>query len=466
MSRASLKAAAEGARVVAFPMEPFDDGRLMAINERFALVLTGSKALILKENGPQAPVSERVQMMSLDAFKAWFTNHRVRVEDKWKTYGDLWLADPRRRQYEGVEFAPGPELAPAQSLRPGWYNLWQGFDVEPDPSGDCGPFIDHLFDNVAAGDNDNYEWLMAFFGSLVQVPRERPGVACVLRGPTGAGKTIVGETIGSLISSHYLPVDDPRYLTGQFNAHLSSCLLLQADEAYWAGDRNAEGRLKGLVTSAHHMIEHKGLDPIRVANYVRLIITSEADWVVPASLRERRFAVFDVSGARAQDHDYFGRLVDAMAAPGGRAALLHKLLNFPLSALNLRELPKTGGLLEQKRRSADTVTLWWWEVLAAGELEAGQGGWPEWQPTTWLFETYQKFCEGRRRRGVSKVHFGRRLLEICPEAARARQKSIVSFETGKLEEGRAWGYSLPPLIRARELFEAVIDQPVDWEGGG
>ncbi len=55
--------------------------------------------------------------------------------------------------------------------------------------------------------------------------------------------------LGSLFAPHYFPVDDSRYLTGNFNAHMASCLLLQADEAMWAGDKEAEGRLKGLLTS-------------------------------------------------------------------------------------------------------------------------------------------------------------------------------------------------------------------------
>mgnify|MGYP000856866344 CR=1 FL=1 len=51
-----------------------------------------------------------------------------------------------------------------------------------------------------------------------------------------------------------------RYLVGQFNAHLASCLFLQADEGFWAGDKQAEGRLKGLITSEYQMIELKGVD--------------------------------------------------------------------------------------------------------------------------------------------------------------------------------------------------------------
>ena len=103
-------------------------------------------------------------------------------------------------------------------------------------------------------------------------------------------------------------VDDPRYVTGQFNAHMASCLLLQADEAVWAGDKAAEGRLKGLITAPMQQIEAKGIDPVRLDNYVRLLMTSNEEWVVPAGKDERRFAVLDVDPRCAQQHEYFAEM--------------------------------------------------------------------------------------------------------------------------------------------------------------
>ncbi len=57
----------------------------------------------------------------------------------------------------------------------------------------------------------------------------------------GTGKSTIGEVMGSLIASHYFLVDDPRYLVGQFNAHMASCLLLQADEASGPATRPPRG---------------------------------------------------------------------------------------------------------------------------------------------------------------------------------------------------------------------------------
>ncbi|WP_143046877.1 primase-helicase family protein [Bradyrhizobium erythrophlei] len=105
----------------------------------------------------------------------------------------------------------------------------------------------------------------------------------------------------ALFASHYFQVDDARYITGQFNAHMASCLLLQANEAVWAGDKTAECRLKGLITSEVQIIESKGVDPIRLRNFVRAIMSSNEGWVVPAGMDERRFVVLDVNPRGAQN---------------------------------------------------------------------------------------------------------------------------------------------------------------------
>ena len=89
-----------------------------------------------------------------------------------------------------------------------------------------------------------YDWLWSWFAQLAQEPHRKPGTAVVLRGAQGVGKSKTGEVIGSLFGEHYTQVSEPRFVTGRFNSHLRRCLLLHCDEAFWAGDRQAEAKLK------------------------------------------------------------------------------------------------------------------------------------------------------------------------------------------------------------------------------
>ena len=144
----------------------------------------------------------------------------------------------------------------------------------------------------------------------------------MLRGKQGVGKTKIGEIMESLLGVHYKLVADPRFVTGQFNSHMISLLLLHADEGFWAGDKKAEGKLKDLVTGKKHPIEFKREEAFWVNNYVRLLVTGNQDWQVPAGFDERRFAVLDVGDAHKQDHAYFAAIDAEMDCRRARGAAL------------------------------------------------------------------------------------------------------------------------------------------------
>jgi hypothetical protein len=283
-----------------------------------------------------------------------------------------------------------------------------------------------------------------------------------MRGRMGSGKTKVGEVFGSLFPQHYFLVDDPRYVTGQFNAHMATCLLLQADEAVWAGDKAAEGRLKGLITSTIQQIEAKGVDPIRLPNYVRLIMTSNEDWVVPAGMDERRFCVVDVDPRCAQNHDYF-REMDEELASGGLECLLADLLAFDLDSINLRQIPRTEALLEQKIRSLSSVDSWWLERLMSGATLSHGVLWNTTVPCKSLFNDYIHVADkiGVRRKQEETV-FGMRLKKLVPSIERARRSAEIVDDDGHMVIKRVRCYLLPKLSEAREAFEALVDQPVTW----
>jgi len=460
------------------------------MNREWALVLMGSRAVVMREM-PDAPIEDRSRVLSLEAFKAYMQNQSQRVvrvvfDDKsgkevekvtYRKLAPLWLTSKKRRTFDGIEFHPDPQNDPGTK---GYFNLWRGFDVLPaldvvrrDRVKRYATFDDHLLNNIAGGDRNIYNWLFGWFAHIVQRPRERIGTAIVLRGGEGWGKTKIGEIVGSLFASHYFLVDDPRYLVGQFNAHMASCLLLQVDEGFWAGDKAAEGRLKGLITAKQQMIEAKGVDPIRLENYVRLMFSSNEDWVVPVGLDGRRYLVLDVKPSQARNAEYFGEM-DREMNDGGRAALLADLLEYDLAKVNLRDVPKTNALLEQKLRSLDSVTSWWFERLADGNLTRRRSGWAGSQgaggfiAVDTLFDDYVHVAEkvGVRRKS-EKTAFGmrmRKLLEINHVSLLRTTKRTTDVETadGHLIQRRVPCYDMPSLDICREAFEQACGQTVLW----
>jgi len=429
------------------------------INRSYALAIWGGKAVVVNEQ-PHGPVNDRVRVMSFDSMNSWYANQytEIRGADGKKrsvTWAKAWHQHRDRRQYAGAEFFPNPD---GTACTPNYLNLWRGFSVEASEAGSCEKFKDHLRVNVCNEDEELYRYLTGWMAHLVQRPRDRAGIALVLRGRKGTGKTKVGEVLGSLFAPHYFLVDDARYLTGQFNAHMASCLLLQADEAMWAGDKAAEGRLKGLITSQIQMVEAKGIDPIRMENRVHVIMTSNEEWVVPASGDERRFFVLDVGSLCERNNTYFAE-IDAELDGGGRERLLHDLLKFDLNSFNIWDVPQTKALLDQKLGSLSPIDEFWYSRLHDGSLIHGDDTWRTVIARDDLYAEYLKEVKSRNMgRARGSADFGKRLKKLLPSIRDTRP--AIEKEPGVLKRTRC--YELPSLQECRESFEKHLGQPISW----
>jgi len=436
------------------------------INRRHAVVLIGAQTRVLHER-PNERGRIIVDFQKPHDFNYWLANEQYMVDGEMAPIGPLWMISPERRQYQGVTFAP--LNADGSGAPPGdYYNLWRGFSVEPKANPKkIERFLDHIRKNVASGNGDLCDWILGWFAHMIQRPTERIGTALVLRGEQGAGKTKPFEVIGSLIPQHYVLVDNPDHVTGKHNAHMRALLLLQADEAFWAGDKKAEGRLKSLVTSGEQMIEPKGVDAAFVPNYVRLGVTSNEDFVVPAAFEERRFCVVDVSSGSKQNTAYF-EAIDKDMDSGGREALLHYLLHLDISALNLRRIPETKALLDQKLFSMRVEDSFWFETLKRGSLLPDEEEWRGEVDREKLWNAYVAYSEklGARHK-KSPAALGMRLTKLIP-GLRSIRPTRTEGRDDPLENRtdyvthRPRLYVLPDLNTCRGHFETMIRQEIDW----
>jgi hypothetical protein len=210
----------------------------------------------------------------------------------------------------------------------------------------------------------------------VQHPHRQGEVAVVFRGKEGTGKGVAAKEFGRLLGAHFRHVVHAKHLTGHFNAHLQQCSVLFADEAFFAGDRSHESILKALITEETLLIESKGIDPFPVRNCVHLIMSSNSDWVIPAGADARRYFVLNVGDARIQDHGYFAAITAEMDS-GGREALLDLLLGRDLSGFNVRLVPQTKALAEQKQHSRRGVDRLVEIITRDGTLLAARPGCPD-----------------------------------------------------------------------------------------
>ncbi|GGE19935.1 hypothetical protein GCM10011390_43990 [Aureimonas endophytica] len=422
------------------------DDIIERINRTEAIAVVHGKTVVIVERN-EAPGRQTVVFSNVRDRLTWYANQRILRNNQHRAIYELWLEDPRRRQYSDVVFEPAG--APS-----GAYNLWRGFVESTDPGARCDRFLEHLRAQICRNEPALFEWLIGWLAQMVQQPAVKPGVAVVLRGGRGVGKSIVGQYVGAMCPMHHVTVAQPKHLLGSFNDHLKHALLIQVEEAFWAGDKKLEGPLKNMVTSDVRMLEGKHLNAHPIRDCARLLITSNERHVVPAGVDERRWAVFDVGEAHKQDHGYFAAIMKELKE-GGAGALRQYLEGVDLSNVNVRQAPDTGALLEEKIASLSPMARWLLDCLTEGHVESS-GEWPTRIEVKRVYQVYSQTIEkDRYAQRLSAEAFGHQLRAIIPEVERKR---------GSLPNGsRPWFYELPHLDLSRQSFCRWIKGDIQWD---
>ena len=379
--------------------------------------------------------------------------------------GHGWLNSIYRRQHAGIMLAPHDIDLPEN-----YYNLWKGWSVKP-VKGNWSRLRNHIFDNICSGNEGNFYYLMGWLASMFQFPSKQAEVAVVLKGEKGTGKTIAAKWFGAAFGENAMEISSAKHLVGNFNAHLRALILLIANEAFFAGDKSHEGVLKAIITDSTLTIEAKGRDVITCPNMLHLIMTSNSEYVVPASTGERRYFVLNVSDAHAQDTEYFGA-IEAEMLNGGLAAMLYEFLHYDLTGFNIRKVPQTDALLEQKihnLQNMEPITAWYFEKLKDGGLP-GCDEWTDAVEKSWLYEDYiatTARAGGKNRAG--ETSFGMALQKLCPgiwpKSCKIKKTvRIVDIKGVACEFKRQIPhYAFPELDECRTFFEGVMKHKIDWQ---
>ena len=425
------------------------------LNQEYAQTVIGKHEIIIREREKYG-----VQLLHPTAFAALEAHRLVPMPGKKDGTIDmvpatkLWRASRERRIVEGLCFEPGG------CEDPNYINLWRGFSTNPVPGGSFEKYRWHVENVICSGDPELIKYTWAWIADIFQNPGRKPGVALCMRGERGVGKGVFVSVIKNLIGKrHAVQLNDRSVVTSQFNAILEDKILVFLDEAFWAGDKAADGRMKGYISEKEVSIERKGVDRITVSSYHRYILASNEDWFVNAGRHERRYLVLNVPATKMQDRTFFRDMFRELRG-GGYEALMHWLVNLDISGVDLGVAPKTQGLLEQALESANLAVLWWHECLQNGCIPADLDGptWPRHISTRGLYKIFEGWSKGRReytpREGAFvKELFGPTGLAPCGEPGSYRDSN------GSV----GWGRKLPSLESCRRFFEEAMGGKVEWE---
>ena len=438
------------------------DVMITEMNKDFGVVTVSNKVRILHEEADPIFKGFDFRLYSKNDFQVLVQNRKVMYGGKMKGIGDIWLDSVNRRDLKGIVFDPryGRDCD-------GFYNIFRGFTVGAKELGGemCGGFrkvcekagigcggkgcatptwFRHAFEVICNRDEAIFKWVIDWCADMLQnAGAERPGTVLVMKGGQGLGKGQFVYGLGALLGAHYFYASQPKHVTGNFNSHMKSLLLLFADEAVWGGDVATRGALLGRITEDLLAVEPKGIDAYQIKNHIRFIMASNNDWVVPADHDDRRFCVLEVSDHRHGDFEWFGKMKAEIDA--GREDLLFRLLNVRIES-NLRVTPKTDALLGQKMMRMGAVEEFYFDMLVRGDEALGG--------VAVLDEVYAKFVEyvGNNSRWTTRTKFTQDIKKLSGcEAKPAR----IGKEIRRC-------LLMPGVEAAREAYEKRIGQAVEW----
>jgi hypothetical protein len=454
-------------------------------NARFMVVSEGGKILLYEPDTDTILKRRFYQRLDFSDFHKMWLNRTVRTgvdkkgEPVFNQVAPLWLRHPDRRQFiRGVIFDPGGSNRDPQKL-----NLWQGFAVQPRP-GSWAKMKDHILKVICDGNSELNDYVLNWSARMVQFPAEQGEVAVVLKGVEGTGKGTLANALRRIMGQHALKISNAKHLVGNFNSHLRDCVFLFADEAFFAGDKQHVGVLKSIITEDSLTIEAKYANAVETPNYLHLMMASNEEWVVPAGLEARRFLVLLTAATKVRNFQYF-KAIHAEMDNGGYEAMLHDLLNRDLTDFNVRDVPDTAGLREQKKLSLGTSEAWWMDCLHRGYvyksrlgLERHFGEWHDVVTTEVLFASYTEFAKAKNERHpMEREAFGRFMVSMGGKASKPRNAVVGEHITDVLinqhgdttrkaalvRKERSTGYSLCDLKAARAAFTDATKLPVEWE---
>lgn len=431
--------------------QPTSKEALAKMNEDHVVVQMGGKATIVgwedRDAGDGRTVRGVVYSSPAD-LSLIYANRKVaaRTKDaegnetiKYKPLFKYWLEHANRPTAIGVTVDPKGER-----FVDGRLNLWQGFGVQSKP-GEWPLLRRHITEVVCSGNEDHATYFLRYIAWKLQNPTLRNEVIVILRGKQGTGKGTIVTLLCLLFGAHGLQVTNKKHLVGSFNSHLSQVCFLFADEAVWAGDKDAERMLKTMATEPTIMIEPKNVNAFESANRLSIMMATNEDWVAQVAGDDRRYVVLDVSDRFKEDEAYFAALRDELES-GGREAFLHDMLAMDLGNWHpRRDRPQTAALNEQKVESAEPLVEWIGDLLS-------EGGFPS---------TVRNAKTGRQEIVAAPSDPGKAKLSGLVEHARGYSKHLTlpkvrefikALGASNASDGKGRYWTFPPLPEARQRF--------------
>ena len=284
----------------------------------------------------------------------FYENKKGDTVSEKNSFINTWLDDSKIRTYRAMTFQPPPLQSNNKDL-----NLWRGFAIdnkESKSSANITPFIEHT--KLLAGNNDKaHEYFIKWMAQLIQEPGKLTGIALIFLSEEGAGKNLFWDGFAKIIGSEYYfeTANPEKDLFSRFSNGRKNKLLIDIDEANSKDTFANSELLKNMITSEHFNYEQKGLDPIKLPNFARLIFTTNNILCAKITDNTRRYVIFETSNTKIGDQKYFNDLFNYFNDISNQKAIIEYLRCIDININWIQDRPLTDTYMALRSICADPI---------------------------------------------------------------------------------------------------------------
>jgi hypothetical protein len=356
-----------------------------------------------------------------------FNNSGVLVK---KSFISEWVGDENIRFYNNVDYYPTMDMCPKNT-----FNLWNDFPIKNIPlDNDADTSLLHLHLKTLLNEDEiDIEWFLNWLAHIVQFPHKKTEVAVVLYDKQfGTGKSMIAEEFLKKI------IGDNKMITtcrtdkvfGKFT-NTQGKLLCVLNEASGKETFELNEVIKESITGKTIEMEKKGVDSVRISDYLNYIITTNNLNCIKLEEGDRRFMVFNTSSKMKGDVEYFNNLASALNDDVIMRKFYEELMNRDLSNFNASRDRQNNKIMDiMKEHNVDVVLEfinYWKQEANDVDVDAMIKSKMKGMDLYKEFIKYYEMCGNNMNSKPSLTKFGTRVKSYDSKVGYVKSSGIMTY---------------------------------------
>lgn len=248
-----------------------------------------------------------LRIRSIRELKVVYQNLTINLESKRLSFIDRWLSDAKMRTYERMDFIPTGDCPPSV------YNLWvpftcsQPYQIKNEQYAQEGRdfFLNHI-KTLCNNQESVYSWFLKWMGQMLVHPEFKTRMP-ILISKQGAGKNTLVQLMEKMMGASKVQEETSpeEHVWGKFNDMMTNSFLVVLNEISKSQTKQAEGKIKGLITDGKITIHPKGGKAFQAKSYHRFIMLTNNNEPINIEQGDRRNVIIRCSDSLIGNKEHF-----------------------------------------------------------------------------------------------------------------------------------------------------------------